>query len=261
MNGCLEGIRVLELGNFISGPYGAMLLADMGAEVIKIENPKGGDPFRGWDLGGDQPNFWAYNRGKKAITLNLQTPEGKEIFLALAKNADVVLDNYRPGVMKKLGIDYDTVSKTNPAVIYLSITGTGPTGPYVKRPAYDTVGQGLGGMLSLLMDAKNPRPIGPNYADSLSGMFACIGVLGAIAARRPAKASRWIRRWPARLWRSSSRRRRIPSPLARFPGPTRGRCNHRPTRSRVPTEQCSRFIFRRRKNSGKVCARPPVIQS
>ena len=175
MNGCLEGIRVLELGNFISGPYGAMLLADMGAEVIKIENPKGGDPFRGWDLGGDQPNFWAYNRGKKGITLNLQTPEGKEIFLALAKNADVVLDNYRPGVMKKLGIDYDTVSKTNPGVIYLSITGTGPTGPYVKRPAYDTVGQGLGGMLSLLMDAKNPRPIGPNYADSLSGMFACIG--------------------------------------------------------------------------------------
>jgi len=183
MNGCLEGIKVLELGNFISGPYGAMLLADMGAEVIKVENPKGGDPFRGWDLGGDEPNFWAYNRGKRSITLNLQTPEGKEIFLKLADKADVVLDNYRPGVMKRLGIDYDAVSKSNPGVIYLSITGTGPTGPYVKRPAYDTVGQGLGGMLSLLMDAQNPRPIGPNYADSLSGMFACIGVLGAIAAR------------------------------------------------------------------------------
>jgi formyl-CoA transferase len=183
MKGCLEGIRVLELGNFISGPYGAMLLADMGAEVIKVENPKGGDPFRGWDLGGDQPNFWSYNRGKKSITLNLQTAEGKEIFLALAKETDVVLDNYRPGVMKKLGIDYDSVSKTNPRVIYCSITGTGPTGPYVKRPAYDTVGQGLGGMLSLLMDAKSPRPIGPNYADSLSGMFAAIGVLGAVAAR------------------------------------------------------------------------------
>ena len=183
MKGCLEGIRVLELGNFISGPYGAMLLADMGAEVIKVENPKGGDPFRGWDLGGDQPNFWAYNRGKKSITLNLQTHEGKEIFLALAKEADVVMDNYRPGVMKKLGIDYDSVTTTNPRVIYCSITGTGPTGPYLRRPAYDTVGQGLGGMLSLLMDAKSPRPIGPNYADSLSGMFAAIGVLGAIAAR------------------------------------------------------------------------------
>lgn len=183
MNGCLEGIKVLELGNFISGPYGAMLLADMGAEVIKIENPNGGDPFRGWDLGGDQPNFWAYNRGKKSITLNLQTAEGKKIFLRLANQADVVLDNYRPGVMQKLGIDYATVSKTNPRIIYLSITGTGPTGPYAKRPAYDTVGQGLGGMLSLLMDAKNPRPIGPNYADSLSAMFACIGVLAALAAR------------------------------------------------------------------------------
>ncbi|MEX0806573.1 MAG: CoA transferase [Candidatus Binatia bacterium] len=112
MSGCLDGIRVLELGNFISGPYGAMLLADMGAEVIKVENPKGGDPFRGWDLGGDQPNFWAYNRGKKSVTLNLQTPQGKEIFLALANKADVVLDNYRPGVMTKLGIDYDTTYLT-----------------------------------------------------------------------------------------------------------------------------------------------------
>jgi crotonobetainyl-CoA:carnitine CoA-transferase CaiB-like acyl-CoA transferase len=183
MKGVLDGIRVLELGNFISGPYGAMLLADIGAEVIKIENPKGGDPFRGWDLGGDQPNFWAYNRGKKSVTLNLQTAEGREIFYGLAKRADVVLDNYRPGVMQKLGIDYATVSKTNEKVIYCSITGTGPTGPYVHRPAYDTVGQGLGGMLSLLMDAKNPRPIGPNFADSLSGMFAAIGVLGALVAR------------------------------------------------------------------------------
>ncbi len=183
MRGVLEGVKVLELGNFISGPYGALLLADMGAEVVKIENPKGGDPFRGWDLGGDQPNFWAYNRGKKSITLNLQTVEGRDIFYGLAKNADVVIDNYRPGVMKKLGIDYETVSKMNGRIIYCSITGTGPTGPYVHRPAYDTVGQGLGGMLSLLMDANNPRPIGPNYADSLSGMFSAIGVLGALVAR------------------------------------------------------------------------------
>ena len=134
MNGCLEGIRVLELGNFISGPYGAMLLADLGAEVIKIENPQGGDPFRGWDLGGDQPNFWAYNRGKKSVTLNLQTPEGKEIFLGLVKDADVIVENYRPGVTKRLGIDYESLSKLNQQLIYCSITGTGPTGPYAKRP-------------------------------------------------------------------------------------------------------------------------------
>ncbi len=246
MNGCLDGIRVLELGNFISGPYGAMLLADMGAEVIKIENPKGGDPFRGWDLGGDQPNFWAYNRGKKSITLNLQTPEGKEIFLALAKKADVVVDNYRPGVMKKLGIDYDTVSTTNPGVIFLSVTGTGPTGPYVKRPAYDTVGQGLGGMLSLLMDAKNPRPIGPNYADSLSGMFACIGVLGALAARAKTGKGQQVDTTMAG------------STLA-FRARTPGRCSHRLMRSVAPTVCHSQSISRRRRNSGKVCVKLPVI--
>ena len=183
MKGVLEGIRILELGNFISGPYGACLLADMGAEVIKVENPKGGDPFRGWDLGGDQPNFWAFNRGKKSITLNLQTPEGKEIFYGLVKKADVVMENYRPGITKKLGIDYETLRKTNERIICCSITGTGPTGPYVNRPAYDTVGQGLGGMLSVLMDAKNPRPIGPAFADSLSGMFSAVAVLGALVAR------------------------------------------------------------------------------
>src|SRR4029434_7488142 len=118
MKGCLEGIKVLELGNFISGPYGACLLADMGAEVIKVENPKCGDPFRGCDLGGDQPNFWAFNRGKKSITLNLQTPEGKEVFYKLVKDADVVMENYRPGVTKKLGIDYETLKKLNDRIIY-----------------------------------------------------------------------------------------------------------------------------------------------
>jgi crotonobetainyl-CoA:carnitine CoA-transferase CaiB-like acyl-CoA transferase len=155
----------------------------MGAEVIKVENPKGGDPFRGWDLGGDQPNFWAFNRGKKSVTLNLQAPEGKEIFYSLVKHADVVLENYRPGVTKKLGIDYDTLTKINQRIICCSITGTGPTGPYVNRPAYDTVGQGLGGMLSVLMDPKDPKPIGPAYADHLSGLFAALGILGALAAR------------------------------------------------------------------------------
>jgi crotonobetainyl-CoA:carnitine CoA-transferase CaiB-like acyl-CoA transferase len=183
MKGVLAGIRILELGNFISGPYGAVLLADMGAEVIKVENPQGGDPFRGWDLGGDQPNFWAFNRGKKSVTLNLQTAEGKEIFYGLVKTADVVIENYRPGVTKKLKIDYDTLRKLNEKIICCSITGTGPTGPYVNRPAYDTVGQGLGGMLSVLMDPQNPRPIGPAFADHLSGLYSAVGVLGALVAR------------------------------------------------------------------------------
>ena len=194
MSGSLGGIRVLELGNFISGPYGAMLLADMGAEVIKVENPKGGDPFRGWDLGGDQPNFWAYNRGKKSITLNLQTAEGKEIFYGLVKNADVVMDNYRPGVTKKLGIDFGTLRKINERIVCCSITGTGPTGPYVNRPAYDTVGQGMGGMMSVLMDPKDPKPIGPAYSDCLSGMFPPWRVSALVAGPARGKNNKSMRR-------------------------------------------------------------------
>lgn len=183
MKGPLEGVRVLELCNFIAGPYAAMLLADMGAEVVKVENPKGGDPFRAWDLGGDRPNFWAYNRGKKSVTLNLQEAEGREMFYKLCGGADVVMENYRPGVTKKLGIDYETLRKLNERLIYCSITGMGSSGPYVHRPVYDTVGQGMGGMLSLLMDKENPKPIGPAYSDCLGGVFGAISVLGALYAR------------------------------------------------------------------------------
>jgi formyl-CoA transferase len=183
MKGALDGVRVLDLGNFISGPYAAMLLCDMGAEVIKVENPKGGDPFRGWDFGGDQPNFWAYNRGKKSVTLNLQVPKAKEMFYGLCRESDVIVENYRPGVTKKLGIDYETLSAMNERIIYCSITGMGATGPYAHKPAYDTVGQGLGGMMSVLIDRDNPRPIGPAFADCLSGMFGAIAVLGALNAR------------------------------------------------------------------------------
>ena len=183
MKGALDGVRVLDLGNFIAGPYAAMLLADMGAEVIKVENPKGGDPFRAWDLGGDRPTFWAYNRGKKSVTLNLQTSEGRDIFYQLCRNADVIVENYRPGVTKKLGIDYERLRPLNERLIYCSITGMGSTGPYAHKPAYDTVGQGLGGMMGLLMDRDNPRPIGPAYSDGLGGVFGALAVLGALCAR------------------------------------------------------------------------------
>ncbi len=183
MRGALDGIRVLDLGNFISGPYAAMLLADMGAEVVKVEKPKGGDPFRGWDLGGDSPTFWAYNRGKKSVTLNLQTPEGREIFYRLCPKADVLVENYRPGVTKKLAIDYETLRPLNERLIYCSITGMGATGPYAHRPAYDTVGQGLGGMMGLLTDRDNPRPVGPACSDELGGLFGALATLGALCAR------------------------------------------------------------------------------
>ncbi|HZR97630.1 MAG TPA: CaiB/BaiF CoA-transferase family protein [Chloroflexota bacterium] len=183
MAGALDGIVVLEVANFIAGPLAGSLLADLGAEVIKVENPEGGDPFRAWDLGGDQPTFWAYNRGKKSIALNLQTPEGKEVFRKLASTADVVLENLRPGTMDRLGLGYEQLRTLNPRLIYCAVTGFGPTGPYAQRPAYDGVGQAMGGMMSLLTEADAPRPIGPAFADNLSGMFGAYGILGALVAR------------------------------------------------------------------------------
>ncbi len=183
MAGALDGMVVLEVASFIAGPYAGALLADLGAEVIKVENPDGGDPFRNWDLGGDHPTFWAYNRGKKSITLNLRQPGAKEIFHRLARDADVVLENLRPGVMERLGIGYEQLRELNPRLVYCSVTGFGATGPYAERPAYDGVGQALGGMVSLLTSPENPRPVGPNFADSLSSMFAAYGIVGALVAR------------------------------------------------------------------------------
>ncbi len=183
MAGALDGIVVLEVANFIAGPYAGMLLADLGAEVIKVENPDGGDPFRNWDLGGDHPTFWAYNRGKKSITLNLRKPGAREVFHRLARDADVVLENLRPGVMERLGIGYEQLRETNPRLVYCSVTGFGATGPYAQRPAYDGVGQALGGMVSLLTSRDDPRPVGPNFSDSLASMFAAYGILGALVAR------------------------------------------------------------------------------
>ena len=183
MNGPLHGVRVLELCNFVAGPYAGVLLSDMGAEVIKVENPKNGDPFRGWDLGEDHPAFWAYNRGKKSITLNLKTAEGLNIFYDLCRHADVVIENYRPGVTKRLKIDYEHLRACNEKLVYCSMTGMGSDGPYSHRPVYDTIGEGFSGLLSLLMDKENPKPIGPNFSDSLTGAFGTIGVLSALYTR------------------------------------------------------------------------------
>jgi crotonobetainyl-CoA:carnitine CoA-transferase CaiB-like acyl-CoA transferase len=183
MAGALDGIVVLEVANFIAGPFAGVLLADLGAEVIKIENPQGGDPFRAWDLGGDQPVFWAFNRGKKSVTLNLQKPGATDVFLRLARDADVVVENLRPGAMDRLGIGYEQLRRINPRLVYCPITGFGQTGPYAQRPAYDGVGQAIGGMLSMLTDRENPQPIGPAFADHLGGLYGTYGILGALVAR------------------------------------------------------------------------------
>src|SRR4051812_37011875 len=182
MPGPLEGIVVLEVASFIAGPYAGMLLADLGAQVIKVEGPDG-DPFRGWDTGAESASFWAYNRGKRGIVLNLREPAALEVMRRLIARADVLLENMRPGAMDRLGLGFGQVSAMNPRLVYTSITGFGSTGPYRDRPAYDGIGQALSGLLSLLSERETIQPIGPNFSDSLAGLFAAYGVLGALVAR------------------------------------------------------------------------------
>ncbi len=182
----LAGCKVLEIGRFVTGPFAAQLLADLGAEVTKIEDPKGGDPFRGWGRAGWDgygAPFLGFNRNKKSLTLDLKDARGREIFQKLVLDADVFIENFRPGVAEKLGMSYEALSAANPHLIYCSITGMGGDGPYAQRPSYDIVGQGLSGLLSLLVDMKNPRPMGPAFADALTGMYAAYGILGALQAR------------------------------------------------------------------------------
>jgi crotonobetainyl-CoA:carnitine CoA-transferase CaiB-like acyl-CoA transferase len=183
MAGALEGTKILELASYVTGPFAAMLLADLGASVIKVEAPGQGDPFRGWGKAGYSPTFCSMNRNKRSLTLNLQAPEGRALFLRLAGDADVVIENMRAGVVNRLGIGYEAVRSVNPRIVYCSISGFGQDGPYRDRPGYDTIGQAMGGLLSLLTDLSAPRGVGISIADHVTGIFACYGVLGALLAR------------------------------------------------------------------------------
>ncbi|MBI4493564.1 MAG: CoA transferase [Chloroflexi bacterium] len=183
MAGPLHGVRVVEVANFITGPYAGQLLADLGAEVIKVEDPRGGDPFRAWDRGLYSPAFIAHNRSKRSLTLDLKRPQALEAFYHLVATADVLIENFRPGVADRLGIGYGRCRELNPRLIYCSISGMGQSGPYVHRPSYDTVGQGLSGLLSLLLAPEDPRPLGPAFSDALTGVFAMYGILAALYAR------------------------------------------------------------------------------
>ena len=183
MAGALAGITILELASYVSGPYAGMLLGDLGAEVIKIEDPKTGDPFRGWGAAEYSATFGSVNRNKKSIILDLKSDDGREAALALAAEADVVIENMRPGTMERLGLGWEVLSAANPRLVYCSITGFGRTGPYADRPGYDTVGQAMGALLSVLTDLENPQPMGVSLSDHLTGIMAAYGVLGALMAR------------------------------------------------------------------------------
>lgn len=181
--GALAGIRVVELGQYISGPYAAKLLADLGAEVVKVESPDG-DPMRRWEGRATMsPQFAAYNRGKRGVVLDLKSPQGLAALFALVAEADIVIDNFRPGVADRLGFGPEALRAQNPRVITCSITGFGPTGPAAKRPAYDTVISATGGMYSQIVPASTVRPLGPAFSDLLSGMSAVQAVLAALHAR------------------------------------------------------------------------------
>jgi crotonobetainyl-CoA:carnitine CoA-transferase CaiB-like acyl-CoA transferase len=179
----LEGITVLEQGTFITGPAAGMLLADLGANVIKIEQPVTGDPFRAFKGGLYSPHFQTYNRNKRSITLNTKEAGDAKVFDALVRDADVYIQNFRPGAAERLGAGESRLRELNPRLVYCAISGFGQTGPAAGRPAYDTVAQAASGFLNLLVNPENPRIVGPAIADALTGFYAAYGILGALVER------------------------------------------------------------------------------
>jgi crotonobetainyl-CoA:carnitine CoA-transferase CaiB-like acyl-CoA transferase len=179
----LKDVRVLEQGTFITGPACGMLLGDLGADVIKIEQPGSGDPFRAFKGGLYSPHFQTYNRNKRSITLNTRKADDRECLYELVKTADVYIQNFRPGVAEELGVGEQQLRELNPRLIYCSISGFGPTGPSASRPSYDTVAQAASGYLKLLVNPANPRVVGPAIADAVTGFYAAYGVLGALHER------------------------------------------------------------------------------
>lgn len=179
----LANVTVLEMGTFITGPAAGMLLADLGADVVKIERPDGGDPFRAFNGDFYSPHFQTYNRNKRSITLDTRGGGDLEAFDRMVADADVFIQNFRPGVSTKLNIDPERLRAINPRLIYLSISGFGATGPDRDRPAFDTVAQAASGFLRLLINPANPRVVGPALADAITGFYGAYGVLAALHER------------------------------------------------------------------------------
>ncbi len=195
----LQNIKVLDLTNVLSGPFATLHLALAGAEVIKVENPKGGDLARKL---GNVPefnqklmgtSFLAQNANKKSLTLNLKADEGKEIFRKLVKEADVVIENFRPGVMKRLGLSYDDLTEINPKIIYCAISGFGQEGPDSQKPAYDQIMQGLSGVMSINGDETlNPLRAGFPLCDTVAGLNAAFAVMSALFHRERSGEGQFI---------------------------------------------------------------------
>jgi len=196
MPGPLQGIRVLDLSRVLTGPFCTMTLGDLGAEIIKIEMPKIGDETRRWGppfVAGESAYFLSVNRNKKSITLDLSSEKGREILYALAEKSDVLIENFKPGDTDRLKIDYATMAKNFPRLIYCSITGYGHTGEYRDRVAYDLVLQGMGGLMGITGEhGRPPVRIGVAVLDIGAGMYAAIAILSALIAREKTGKGQWI---------------------------------------------------------------------
>lgn len=195
MKGLLSGLKILDLTRVLSGPYCTMVLADLGAEVVKLEQLNKGDDSREYGpfLNGQSAYFMGINRNKQSITINLKEEKGRLLFLDLVKNFDVVIENFRPGTMDKLGIGYETVKSVHDKIIYASISGFGQTGPMSRRAAYDGIVQAMGGIMSINGE-KNGRPlrIGVSIGDIAAGMFCAIGILAATLHRNSTNEGMYI---------------------------------------------------------------------
>ena len=187
----LRGVRVVEQGTFITGPCAGMMLADLGADVIKVESPDG-DPYRAYQKGMYSPHFQAYNRNKRAICCDLKQAADRELFDQLVAQADVYIQNFRPGTADRLGAGVKRLRGLNPRLVYCSISGFGADGPYAERPSYDSVAQALSGFLSVVVDQERPRFLGPALADAITGIYAAFGILGALLERAGTGAGRHV---------------------------------------------------------------------
>lgn len=188
----LKDVTVLEMGTFITGPAASMLLADLGATVIKIEQPGTGDPFRAFKGGYYSPHFQTYNRNKKSITLDTRNQADLAILDRLIETADVFIQNFRPGVAARLNVDAERLRALNSRLIYASISGFGTDGPDRDRPAFDTVAQAASGFLRLLVNPQHPRVVGPAIADAMTGFYTAQGILAALHERHATGKGRLV---------------------------------------------------------------------
>src|SRR5699024_934287 len=191
----LDGVKVVDLTRILSGPFCTMTMADLGAEVFKIETPHG-DDTRQWGppfIENESAYYLSVNRNKKSMVLNLKEEKGREILYKMVKEADVVVENFRPGTIKRLGADYETLKSINPKIILASISGFGQTGSYSQKPGYDVLAQGMGGLMSVTGEPNRP-PVkaGFSIADIGTGMWAIIGILSALRERDISGKGQWV---------------------------------------------------------------------